>query len=380
MTASPTPYDDALRLLRALSGTHGIRASMSTNANYGAVFTRDAVMAGIAGLLLADDTISRSLVATLEQLRELQGAEGQIASNYARGVGESPQVSFGSLVPRIDAPLWYLIGVGLAARAGALDPESFRASVQRVVAMLNALEYNGRHLIYVPAGGDWADEYIYEGYVLHDQVLRAWGLRLVGDLYAQPGWRHKATQIQDTIAASYWPAGATRNYPIAAYTPTRVFDVFDLATCSLLAMSNTAPAFTSTALEWIDEHFLVQGQLPPAFSPVINEGDPDWPALRRYHLHGFRNTPHEYHNGGVWMIWLGWLALSLSRTGRQRALDRLCDAAGTRFAAIGPYTFEEYFHGQSGRPLGTPHMAYSATGVVFLHLARTPERLALLRQ
>ncbi|NUR33686.1 MAG: fructofuranosidase/invertase, partial [Gemmatimonadaceae bacterium] len=63
------------------------------------------------------------------------------------------------------------------------------------MGLLEGLEYNGRHLLYVPVGGDWADEYVYEGYVLHDQVLRAWALHLVAATYDEPAWRAKAALI-----------------------------------------------------------------------------------------------------------------------------------------------------------------------------------------
>ena len=53
------------------------------------------------------------------------------------------------------------------------------------------------------------------------------------------------------------------------------------------------------------ERFLAHDALPPAFTPVITEQDADWPALAAYHLHGFRNRPHEYPNGGIWPGWLG---------------------------------------------------------------------------
>ena len=80
------------------------------------------------------------------------------------------------------------------------------------------------------------------------------------------------------------------------------------------------------------------------------------------------------------MIWLGWLALGLARTGRRGAIDNLRNAVRVRLTANGTYGFEEYFHGLSGMPLGTAQMAYSATGLVFLDLARDPERLGLLRR
>ena len=371
-------YEDAVSLLRTLSGTWGIRASASNHANYGAVFARDAVMGGIAGLLVGDQAIIAGLAHTLGHLRDLQGSEGQIASNYLLADHHAPRVSFGTLVPRLDSPLWYLIGIGLAARAGVLDPAPFHRSVHRVVHLLDALEYNGRHLLYVPVGGNWADEYIYEGYVLHDQVLRAWGLRLVSEVFDEEAWRTKSSRIEATIGVTFASRAPERPYPIAAVSPIRTHEIFDLATCALLGASGVAPALALPALDWIDVHYLAHGALPPAFHPVIDESHPDWPSLARYQLHGFRNRPHEYHNGGIWTIWLGWLALALARAGRHDSLARLNQVMATQLAAPGAYAFEEFFHGRTGAPGGTAGMAYSATGIVFLRAATEPALLAVL--
>jgi hypothetical protein len=110
------------------------------------------------------------------------------------------------------------------------------------------------------------------------------------------------------------PAGPHR-HPIASFTPLGVRDTFDLAGGALLSLAGAAPALGDAALEWAAGRFLARGELPPAFSPVVDEAHPDWPSLRRYHLFAFRNRPHEYHNGGVWPVWLGWLALALARRG-----------------------------------------------------------------
>jgi hypothetical protein len=362
--------DKALALLHALTGPHGIRASLSTTANYDAVFTRDAAMAGIAGLLAGDDQIAAGLVRTLTHLRDLQGSEGQIASNYLIRADGHPRVSFGTLAPRIDATTWYLLGIALAARAGVLDPVPFRESARLVVRLLNALEYNGRHLIYVPVGGNWADEYIYDGYILYDQVLRAWTLRLAGETFGETAWGDKAEQIELAIEERYWPRGeADRRYPLAAFTPTVTHDVFDLAACSLLAVAGIARRLTGIALDWIDARFLSRSALPPAFHPVIDETHPSWPALTRYHLHEFRNRPHEYHNGGIWPIWLGWLALGLAHSDRPAPLGRLRTLVSERVRPLETFAFDEYLHGATGAPGGVTHMAYSATGLLFLDLA-----------
>ena len=362
---------EAIALLRALSGPEGIHASLSSTANYRAIFARDAVMAGTAGLLLGDDTVSHGLVRTLERLRDLQGAEGQIASNFEIRPGAAPHVSFGTLAPRIDSATWYLIGIGLGARAGILDAGTFRESARAVVRLLDGIEYNGRHLLYIPTGGNWADEYIYDGYILYDQVLRAWGLRLLGVTYDEPAWVKKAEQIGETIEARYWLDPAREGgHPVASLSPVGSQDMFDLAASSLLALSGVSPRLGASALRWIDETFLVHDKLVPAFHPVIDESDALWPALRRYHLHDFRNAPHEYHNGGIWPIWLGWLGLAFAQTGMTGALSRLQALTTAQIGDGQPFGFEEYLHGVTGQARGTTQMAYSATGLVFLRLAR----------
>jgi hypothetical protein len=338
-------------------------------------------MAGTAGLLLGDATITRALARTLERLRDLQGPEGQIASNFEIRADAPPHVSFGTLAPRIDSATWYLVGIGLAARAGALRAEDFRDSARAVVRLLDAIEYNGRNLLYIPTGGNWADEYIYDGYILYDQVLRAWGLRLLGDLYAEPAWVAKAVAIGATIDARYWqdPARQTGR-PVASLSPVGAQEMFDLAACSLLAVSGVAPRLGASSLTWIDDTFLARGALPPVFHPVIDEGDPMWPALRRYHLHAFRNAPNEYHNGGIWPIWLGWLSLALARAGRGSALSRLRTLTAARVGESEAFGFEEFLHGVTGLPGGTSGMAYSATGLVFLNRADLPSTLSFLAQ
>ena len=253
----------AVALLRELSGRDGIRASASTIGNYQNVFARDAVMAGIAGMMLGDSTIIDGFVRTLERLRDLQGAEGQIASNYAVRDGQPVHVSFGTLVPRIDANTWYLIGIALGARAGVIDPAAYRDSVRGVVRLLDALEYNGRHLIYIPVGGNWADEYVYDGYVLYDQLLRVWALRLSGE-------EEKAALIADVIDRAYWPAERPLPHPVSAFSPTGRRETFDLAACSLLSMSGVTASRVGTTLDWIAERFTRQARLPPAFDPVID--------------------------------------------------------------------------------------------------------------
>ena len=49
--------------------------------------------------------------------------------------------------------------------------------MEKTLFLLGAWEFNNRGLLYVPETGDWADEYIHNGYVLYDQLLYLQALR-----------------------------------------------------------------------------------------------------------------------------------------------------------------------------------------------------------
>ena len=59
-------------------------------------------------------------------------------------------------------------------------------------------------------------------------------------------------------------------------------------------------------------------------------------------------------------------------------VERLRSAVAGRLGTITHYGFEEYLHGLTGVPGGTPQMAYTATGLLFLQLAASPARLSVL--
>lgn len=380
MASNPSLLPDAIALLDQLSSAEGIHASLTERTNYRAVFTRDAVMAGIAAVAARSDAGAAAFLRTLERLGQLQGAQGQIPSNYLVEPGGHTAVSFGTLVPRIDACTWFMMGAAVAVRARLMEPAQLRAPVRRVVELLDALEYNGRGLLYCPPGGNWADEYLTEGYVLYDQVLRAWALRLLAEPFDEPRWGADATRITHAIGAGFWPEGAIEwQRPIASFAPTGRRETFDLAACALLALSHELPDRGAATLDWITTTYLERDRMPPAFDPVIAPGSPDWPALRRYHLHEFRNDPHHYHNGGIWPVWLGWLGVAYHHAGQPRQAQRLRALLSAAITRAGGWRFEEYLHGVTGAPGGTPHMAYSATGVILLHHADSPALAAMLR-
>lgn len=364
------------KLLQAACTPWGIKASLTNKTNYGAVFTRDAVMAGIAGVLLEDEIIVEGLKNTLFNLKQLQGKQGQIASNFKVTDEEIDEVSFGTLSPKIDSCTWYLIGVGILIKEGKIEKSDYKESIEKTIDLLDGLEYNGKHLMSIPKGGNWADEYVYDGYVLYDQALRVWGLSLMADVYHNDIWSKKAAAILNVIHQAY--TSETSDYFYASFYPGGVFKKFDLAAHTILGIVSkiilkqdhiTNVAFEQS-LDWVSETFIKQGKLPTAFYPVIDENDSDWSALSNYHLFDFKNKPHHYHNGGIWWIWLGWLAVTLSIWKKDKALNQLIENAFDYLDSLENFDFEEYTAADDLSLNGTKQLCYTATGIIFLSLAK----------
>ncbi|MFK7947033.1 MAG: uridine kinase [Saprospiraceae bacterium] len=356
-------------LLRSACTPWGIKASLTNKTNYGAIFTRDAVMSGIAGVLLKDDIIIEGFKNTLLSLKQLQGKQGQIASNFKVKEGQVVEISFGTLSPKIDSCTWYLIGIGILIKEGKIAAEDFKESVEKTIDLLEGLEYNGKHLMYIPKGGNWADEYVYEGYILYDQVLRVWGLSLLASVYDNEDWQAKADSILEVINQSYLDKKS--EYFHASFYPGGSFKKFDLAAHTIAGfIFNKNNAAFEQSLDWIMETFIKQDKLPTAFYPVIDENDTDWNILSKYHLFDFKNKPHHYHNGGIWWIWLGWLSVTLSLWNKKDALNQLIETAFKYLDNLEHFDFDEYVAADDLSLHGTKQLCYSATGIIFLSLAK----------
>ncbi len=353
---------EAQQILYQAQSELGTKASVAQMANYQAVFCRDAVVVGLLGIDEGDPVLIDGLVRSLTTLRNHQGPQGQIPSNV-RLEGGHTSVSFGKLSPKLDSVSWYLLGCARLVSAGHSNPALWLPSVRAAADLLEALEYNQRHLLYVPRGGNWADEYLTEGYTLFDQALRCWALREAANAFQQPRWAAKSEQIAHLILSHY---PLENGLFASSLLPGAVDRRVDLAAHCMLGMA-LGPSNPSVhrALAVLHETTLGAGALPPAFWPIIQPDDPRWPELEGFHLFGMKNRPHHYHNGGIWWVWLGFLGQSLRRHGIQTTtLTAAAEGLLQRFAA---FDFEEYVNSDSLEPGGTPKLCFTAAGIRMLH-------------
>lgn len=377
-------YRRSLQLLHRVAGPGGFLASPSDSANYRRVWARDGVICGLAALLSGDADLIAALDRTLETLCRHQGPHGEIPSN----VGADGAVSYGSLVGRVDAPLWYVIGCASLASRDQRVLVRHADAMRKALWLCGAWEFNGRGLIYVPMGGSWADEYILHGYVLHVQLLYLWALQAAGRVFGESEYLAKAGRLAQLISENYWAgetvptdaghpprgtyhpgaysrltSGAERHpYWLAGFHPEGYDTMFDglsngLALMLGLGHGYSVGAYTEQVAADLGTH------LTPAFYPAITPADSRWSQLAGYFAYHFRNEPWAYHNGGLWPMVTGFMAAGLAAAGQSVRGLKLVAAIDTVNAA-GNWGFYEFHHGRSHTPGGVRETAWSAAGAV----------------
>ena len=167
----------ARTLLKKCTTAHGFLASPTRSDNYRRIWARDGIIIGLAALMTDDREMIAALGDTLKALANHQGPHGEIPSNVDVNSG---RVSYGGMTGRVDADLWFVIGCGEYWQATDDDVfmERMLPVIDKVIFLLGAWEFNNRGVaICTPLPGDWADEYVHNGYILYDQLLYLQALR-----------------------------------------------------------------------------------------------------------------------------------------------------------------------------------------------------------
>jgi hypothetical protein len=395
MTTGAQAYERSLDLLRRCISPAGFLASPSAVDNYARVWARDGMITGLAALASGDTHLVDGMRRTLLTLAQHQGPHGEIPSNVTV---DGKQVSFGRLVGRVDTLLWYVIGVSTYSRStnDTRYKESARLSVERALFLAGCWEFNNRGLLYTPLSGNWADEYIQQGYILSDQLLYVMALQGAGLLYAQDEWLTRASLLRQMLEVNYWPLSVSQEdalvyHPQAhraqvvehgkpvhwlpAFSPAGYLLYFDGLAHALALLADLgndqqlqrADAFVQSLEQQIGSALL------PAFWPVIQPGTPEWKTLESNHLYEqVKNQPYRYHNGGLWPVLTGLYAAGLARHGRRERAEHLLLAineANTRGSDGHQWEFAEYHHALAHMPLGTKYLAWSAAAAILAHTA-----------
>lgn len=389
---SESIFQSAIDILHKAVVSQGILASATAVDNYNRIWSRDSMMTGIAGILANDELVIKGFKNAILTLGAAQGPAGQIPSNvWFSNENTPPKVSYGGLAGRTDATTWWIIGACIyLSYSDDSDLKKYLApKIEKAFEVLKAWEFNNRGFIYTPLGGNWADEYVVQGYTLYDQLLRLWALGASAQIFQNEEYQLQAiltkTLIKDNFNKNNTNANKQHYHPTAynktvskpywwsGFTPAGYDTRWDMAANAFALLLDIG-----TREEYdILNNFLIQLNtefghwLLPTFYPVITPESEDWALLKENYSYQFKNEPYHFHNSGSWIIFLGWLGLGLKRQNYENTLQKIATSVESALLSEtpNPFTYYEYWNPKNQTPGGTPNLCFSASGTLFLQCA-----------
>jgi sucrose-6F-phosphate phosphohydrolase len=393
-----TAYEKALVALRKNITPLGFSACSltdntvtGTDANYRSVWARDGAITVLNTLHLEDEDIVAAQVATLETLLNAASPNGQIPANVRIDDGVPDYSGVGSIAS-IDSGLWVMIALyNYALKSGDLSLLYRHADrLQTIMNWLSAQDSNNDGLLEIPEAGDWTDLFGRSYNVLYDEVLWyrtnvCYGrmLEMMGQFDRAADYLRWSQKVRSRILDVFWPTtkpddtGPRANrfadrqsglgdtqYLLAEITPFAFnwrCDVYANILAFLMNLLDVGRARTAFQFMWgvgVNQPWPVAN-----LYPVVQAGDPDW---RAYYTVNLLNLPHHYHNGGVWPFIGGMWVRFIHRLGFHdvacRELLRLAQL--NQLGRDHEWEFNEWAHGQTGRPMGKAYQAWSAASFI----------------
>lgn len=379
--------DKALQTIQDAISSHGILASSMDVDNYLRVWSRDSVMAGLVGLEYQDEDIILAFQQSVLTLANHQNIKGIIPSNVAIGKHQEAKVSYGTLVGRTDATTWWVIGtIILLTSRKAFRKKYCDFLVPKILNALEVLhiwEYNDRGLIYSPLGGNWADEYVTSGYTLYDNVLYLWALELSAQYFNDAKLVEKSQKLRQLIinnfdnqidgqdAEYYHPIAVEKRksnlkpYFSASLSSNGYDQRWDMAGNAIALylglFSNILPL-----VQFLGEIRLQYSSgLIPVFYPIIEPQDIEWKLLEENYSFKFKNQPFQFHNGGFWPIFGGWLCRGLKKYRHEDLAEDILSSY-SKFLIDEDCKFYEYHDVRTGEGKGTQKLCFSAAGFLLM--------------
>ena len=374
-------YEKSIELLLKCSTEKGFVASAQDISNYKRVWARDGVICGLSALASGHRELIKTFKNTLLTLAKHQHEVGTIPSNVGV-LKKDESVSYGGLAGRVDAATWFVIGV--CQYANYTNDFAFfndlKPKIYKVLQLLNAWEFNNKHLMYIPLSGNWADEYITDGYVLYDQLLRYWAIQSFNYLENDQSLSNKLSQIKNQIKANFFPNSNKEKFHDRAYNAIKI-DSFLPCSFSPSGYKTNYDAFANALLLILDfgdkkfKNKLIDYSLElaestklgllPAFWPIIKPNDQHWDLLKDNCKYEFRNYPYEFHNGGSWAMVNGFFGLGLLKQGKTEQAKKILKNID-KVNQVEDYKFYENFNTKTTEPNGVPYCAWSAAASVLL--------------
>lgn len=368
------------------------------DSNYFAVWSRDGIKSGLWTLSLNDPDVTECFRRTLELMAEHQTENGQIPANVQIKTGIPDYGGIGDIAS-IDSVLWFVIGSCRYAAYTGDRPflERIMPKLDLAMEWLHAHDSNNCGLLEVPESSDWMDLFPRSYNVLYDEVLWFQACQDMSVTTAAMGraktaerWARLTERIRRRILRQFWPTTHIISDPVASFAETQFTignaqyllaqlspfgfswrcDVYaNLLAClmGLLSERQMKQVFQFLWGVGVNSPFPVK-----CLYPSIQSGASDW---RDYIVTNLLNLPEHYHNGGIWPfiggLWVRFLAQIDRKELAHRELNRLAEAC--RLGIYEDWEFNEWLHGQTGRPMGKAHQTWTAAGYIAAYQALRQE-------
>lgn len=399
--------DRANAILSRCVTPRGFRASALTE-GYPQVWARDSIITFLGALTTGNSEFVRAGRASLETLGAHQSPRGLIPLNVNPDTGHISSENAGAL----DANLWFILGHYLHYMT-TRDREFLRAhwaTIDRALLWLEFQDMNECGLVEIPEAGNWMDLLAVRYNVLYDNVLYYAALlahaemsravapelpahRAIIDaagvserinllMWVDRCWvaEHFAEHLEKLKAMRlewymlYHNIGTISSRPF--YLPWVAFreygDWCDSLGNVLAILTGIAGKHRSAhILRYLDDVGMAEPYPTKAIYPPIFPGETNW---RDYYRSRNLNLPHQYHNGGIWNMIGGFHIAALVRQGWMSEAECLLDlcAQGNKRGHDSEWEFNEWLHGETGRPMGYPLQAWSAAMFLYAeHAVRT---------
>ena len=376
----------AVEVIKTAAQPTGIKATAGKFQNYGNVWARDSAVAGLSILNHQLTDLYPSLHQSLIALQKASNIYGQIPSNITLdNSGEITNISFGGPVGRTDCSFWWLVAAIFYLKQ--VKNQEFETLVfeqaRQIINLSTCWEFNGKGLMYVPVSSNWADEYVTNGYVLYDQIIRYWAVMVAANYFNNYTWLQKASEIKHGIKQHFlfeYPletslyteaqqkilAGfdISRRF-IASFSPSQIIEKYDAWSLGLLLLLDIPSQESKSKINTAITHILNDNKNKgfPAFWPIIQKDDHLYSALQFNHSYNFKNKPGHFHNGGIWPVCNGFLIAGLATAGFTSTAAGLLKTLDTLLITTYPQNpFAEYYDFYNQKPGGVNNLCFSAAG------------------
>lgn len=368
---------------------------MASSEGYPHIWARDSVITSLGAMLSPGH--EECLPKSLETLAGQQSELGAIPNNVSVATGRLDHTNAGS----VDSNLWYILGhyVHQQVSGDAAFLCEYWPSLEQALHWLRYQDSNGCGLLEVHEAADWADLLANRFNILYDNVLWYAALRVMGVMADQIGkngapYLEMACDVQHKLRIVLWvgpestdewgpacPGHTEWKHTLGQIDPVLVkrpfflpyvsfrdygdyCDVFGNLLAILFGVAN--PAQERRILDYLHQVGIAEPYPVRVLHPVIHPGSKDW---REYYRNNNLNIPDQYHNGGIWPFVGGFYVAVLVKTGRleeaRHQLEKLAEL--NRMGVSQEWEFNEWCHGQTGRPMGYPHQAWSAGMYIYAY-------------